>query len=124
MIKNDKVYDVLKSIAQIWLPALGTLYFTLAGIWGLPGGEQVVGSILAVDTFLGVILQLSSSAYTNSESRFDGQLEVDEDDDRKLYDLKLNDDVETLDGKDEVVFKVVKPNAPKKGTRSRRKHAL
>ena len=52
---NNKVYDVLKWIAMYLLPALGTLYFALAGIWGLPYGEQIVGTITAVDTFLGVI---------------------------------------------------------------------
>ena len=48
------------------LPAAGTLYFTLAGIWGLPYGEQVVGTITAVDTFLGVILGISTSQYNKT----------------------------------------------------------
>lgn len=60
---SNKVYDILKYIAQIVLPALGTLYFALAGIWNLPYGEQIVGTITAVDTFLGVILQISSNRY-------------------------------------------------------------
>lgn len=60
---SDKTYDRLKWIAQYFLPALGTLYFTLASIWGLPYGEQVVGTISAADTFLGVLLGLSSAEY-------------------------------------------------------------
>ena len=60
---NNKVYDILKWIAMIVLPALGTLYFALAGIWGLPYGEQIVGTITAVDTFLGVILGISTAQY-------------------------------------------------------------
>ena len=56
MKMNDKTYDVLKWIATYLLPALGTLYFALAQIWNLPYGEQVVGSITAIDTFLGVVL--------------------------------------------------------------------
>lgn len=60
---NSKVYDVLKFIAQIALPALGTLYFALASIWGFPYGEQIVGTIAAVDTFLGAILGISSKNY-------------------------------------------------------------
>lgn len=60
---NNKVYDILKWIAQYFLPALGTLYFALAGIWSLPYGEQVVGTITAVDTFIGVILGLSTMQY-------------------------------------------------------------
>ena len=60
---NDKVYDVLKWIAMYLLPALGTLYFAIASIWGLPYGEQIVGTITAVDTFLGVILGISTAQY-------------------------------------------------------------
>ena len=60
---SNKLYDVLKYIAQVVLPALGTLYFALAGIWGFPYGEQVVGTITAVDTFLGVVLRISSNNY-------------------------------------------------------------
>ena len=60
---NNKTYDILKWIAQYLLPAAGTLYFALAGIWGLPYGEQIVGTITAVDTFLGVILGISAASY-------------------------------------------------------------
>ena len=60
---SNKTYDVLKYIAQVVLPALGTLYFALAGIWGFPYGEQIVGTITAIDTFLGVILRISSNNY-------------------------------------------------------------
>ena len=60
---SNKAYDVLKWIAMYLLPALGTLYFALAGIWGLPYGEQIVGTITAIDTFLGVILGISTAQY-------------------------------------------------------------
>lgn len=60
---NNKVYDVLKYVAQIVLPAVATLYFSLAQIWGLPYGEEIVGTIVAIDTFLGVILQVSTNSY-------------------------------------------------------------
>lgn len=63
----NKVYDILKWIAMYFLPALGTLYFALSGIWGLPYGEQIVGTITAVDTFLGVILGISSINYNKKE---------------------------------------------------------
>lgn len=69
---SNKCYDILKYIAQILLPALGTLYFALAGIWGFPFGEQIVGTITAIDTFLGVVLKVSSNNYYAS-------LEVEED---------------------------------------------
>ena len=60
---SDKTYNTLKWIAQYALPALGTLYFALAGIWGFPFGEEIVGTITAVDTFLGVILGISTANY-------------------------------------------------------------
>lgn len=66
MKMTNKTYDVLKWIAQYLLPAIGTLYFALDGIWGLPFGEQIVGTITAVDTFLGVILGISSAQYNKA----------------------------------------------------------
>lgn len=66
---SNKTYDVLKFIAQILLPAIGTLYFALAGIWGFPYAEEIVGTITAVDTFLGVVLGISSANYKNKEEQ-------------------------------------------------------
>lgn len=60
---SNRLYDILKWIAMVVLPAIGTLYFALAGIWGFPYGEEIVGTITAVDTFLGVILGISSAQY-------------------------------------------------------------
>ena len=60
---SNKTYDILKWVAMIVLPAIGTLYLTLSGIWGLPYGEQIAGSITAIDTFLGAILMISSHSY-------------------------------------------------------------
>jgi hypothetical protein len=65
---SNKIYDILKYIALIVLPALGTLYFALAGIWSLPYGEQVVGTITAIDTCLGALLGLSAYKYNKNES--------------------------------------------------------
>jgi hypothetical protein len=60
---SNKTYDVLKWVAMILLPACATLYFALAGIWGFPYGEEIVGTITAVDTFLGVCLGISTANY-------------------------------------------------------------
>lgn len=60
---SNKTYDVLKWIAQVVLPALAALYFGLAGIWGLPYSEEIVGTITVVDTFLGVLLGITSAQY-------------------------------------------------------------
>ena len=65
---SNRVYDILKWIAMYMLPAAGTLYFALAGIWGLPYGEQIVGTITAVDTFLGVLLGISKVQYKKAEN--------------------------------------------------------
>ena len=63
---SNKVYDALKYVAQIVLPAIATLYFALAQIWGLPYGEQIVGTITAVDAFLGTILRITTIKYEAS----------------------------------------------------------
>jgi len=67
-IMSNKVYDILKFVAQIILPALATLYFALAGIWHWPYAEQVVGTLTALDTFLGVILGISTSNYQKGKT--------------------------------------------------------
>lgn len=60
---SNKAYDILKYIAQIVLPALGALYFALSTIWGFPYGEQIVGTITAIDAFLGALLGISTVQY-------------------------------------------------------------
>lgn len=66
---SNKIYDVLKIIAQIVLPALATLYVTIAGIWGLPFPEEISGTIMAIDTFLGAVLMISSSNYNKKGAK-------------------------------------------------------
>ena len=66
---SNKIYDIFKFIAQIVLPALATLYLALAGIWKLPFGEQISGTIMAIDTFLGVLLGISSSNYKKNNNK-------------------------------------------------------
>lgn len=60
---SNETYDFLVWITQIVLPALGTLYFALAGLWGFPYAEQIVGTITAVDAFLGAVLKISNEQY-------------------------------------------------------------
>lgn len=67
MKMSNTVFDVLKYIAMIALPAIGTLYFALASIWGFPYGEEVVGTITAVDAFLGALLGISTAQYKRNE---------------------------------------------------------
>jgi len=104
MVFNDKVYKVLKWIALYLLPASGTLYFALSSIWGLPYGEQVVGTITAVDTFIGVLLGISTANYNG-----DGTLNINaENGDKDIYNLELNIPVEELANKKSITFKVEK----------------
>lgn len=105
MLLSDRVYTVLKQIAQLWLPAIGTLYFTLAQIWGLPAAEAVGGTIMAVDTFLGALLGLSSKTYNNSDVRFDGNLAIEETEDGSVLRMQ-NVDHKALLTKDSITFKI------------------
>ena len=63
MKMSNKVYDVLKFIAQIVLPALATFYVSIAGYWNLPFPKEISGTIMAIDTLLGACLMISSANY-------------------------------------------------------------
>jgi hypothetical protein len=75
MTLNGRTYDFLKALAQLYFPALGTLYFALSGVWNLPDGQAVVGTVIAVDAFLGGVLKLSSANYTPP---VDGKIVIDD----------------------------------------------
>lgn len=83
VFSNPKVYGALKQIALVWLPALASLYVLLAGIWGLPDVKQVVGSISAVDTFLGAVMHISAKSYAKQAAKPDGSLVIDDSDPEK-----------------------------------------
>jgi hypothetical protein len=103
---SNRAYDALKQIAQIWLPAIGALYFGLAEIWHLPMAPEVVGSITVIDTFLGGILALSTQAYNASDAKYDGEIDVSEPPGgtSKKVDFGLNTHPD--DWGNEVIFKV------------------
>lgn len=106
MLFNNELYNVLKNVALIWLPALGTLYFSLAKIWDLPSADEVTGTIVVIDTFMGVVLGLSSKAYDKSDLKYDGEFLVDYHPEGG-QDLRLrNVDFEALNTKSEVLFKI------------------
>lgn len=102
---TGKLYDYLKFLAQIALPALATLYFTLAQIWGLPAAENVVGTIMAVDLFLGVLLGISQVNYAKQVGQGDLLVEEDETGAKGMR-LELDQTPEELATKKEVRFKV------------------
>lgn len=119
LISNNKVYDALKYIAMVILPALGTLYFALAGLWNLGHANQVVGSIVALDAFLGVVLHLSNTAYNNSEAKYDGTVDVIDSATKKTFSLNFDGDPNDLDKQDTITLKVNKVAKPaKKATKA------
>lgn len=75
MVMNSKVYDVLKWVAMIVLPALATLYLGLSNVWGLPYGEEISTTITLVNTFLGAVLMISNTQY---KKRVDADEDVEE----------------------------------------------
>lgn len=68
---TNKQYDILKWIAQILLPAIGALYFALSKIWGFPMATEVIGTIAAIDTFLGAVLGISTKNYIQEMEEHD-----------------------------------------------------
>lgn len=104
MVLNSKVYDILKWLVQIVLPAIGACYAALAALWGFPYAEQVVGSISAICVLLGACLRISNSNYDG-----DGVLTVNsdlDDDDENKYNLTLTKDLATLANKKSFVVTV------------------
>lgn len=108
MIFSSEVYKVLKYITQIVLPAIATFYFALAGIWEFPCGEEVVGTIAAITTMLGVILGIGTYRYNKLEEGADGAIVIDADDEigGSAY-VQFDNEIDVLKGKDEIVLKVV-----------------
>lgn len=104
---TNKVYDILSKFAILWIPAISTLYFTLAGVWGLPAAEQVVGTLAAIATFLGAVLQISKKAYYKNDENYDGVINVSmPTPDSTLYSLDLNGDPNAINDMKEMRFKV------------------
>ena len=108
---SDSTYDVAKFMAVIVLPAFGTLYFALASIWGLPKAEEVVGTVVAIDAFLGMVLQISNRQYQNSDEKYDGKIVVrdsEPDEDGIVYtsDANLTIDANAIVNKNELIVKV------------------
>lgn len=78
IFKNSKVYDIVKWLCGVALPALGAFYFALASIWGLPYAEQIVGTIAALTAFGDALLGISSIQYHNKLK--DGSLSGEDND--------------------------------------------
>ena len=79
---SNRTYDFFKWLVQYVLPGAGTLYFTLAQVWGLPYAEQVLGTTSALAIFFGLIMGISNKSYNASEAKYDGALVVHDKEDR------------------------------------------
>lgn len=108
LLFNNKAYDLIKFLALVLLPAIGTLYFGIAAIWGLPHAEEVVGTILVVDTFLGGLIGITATQYKNSDARFDGRIDVSPGEEPDTTNMNVSLSPDAIEGKDEVVIKVNK----------------
>lgn len=67
MKMNNKVYDILKWVAMLFLPALATLINVVFAIWNIPYGDQISKTIMALDAFLGAILGISHIQYKKEQ---------------------------------------------------------
>ena len=103
---SDKAFNRLKWGTGIALPAAGTLYFALSQIWGLPGGQAVLGTIIAVQAFLGVVLGISTKQYNDSDAKFDGTLTTTETPTKQIVSVETNLHPDELAQKDQVLLKV------------------
>lgn len=104
---SNRTYDYLKFIALVLLPALATAYFALGGLWDLPKVDEVVGTIVVIDTFLGALLGFSTNQYNKSDDRFDGEIYVTPNDQGNA-DLDFALDSRAIMGKDEIAVKIKK----------------
>lgn len=101
---SDSTYDFLNRIVKYILPAVGTLYFGLAQIWGFPYGEEVVGTVAVLATFFGIVLAISKKNY---EPPVDGVLKLNTDPESEAeWNMDLQTPLETAKDKDTYVLKV------------------
>lgn len=106
---SNSVYDKLKFVAAVVLPALAVFYIAVAPLWGWPKQEEVSGTIMAIDLLLGTLLGLSSLQYKNHAGRFDGNIIVyPEEEDGTNVRFQMDDPSVLLD-KDEVTVRVRRP---------------
>lgn len=104
---SNRLYDRLKYVALVLLPAFSALYFGLGEIWGLPKVTEVIGTVAVLDTVLGMLLRKSNETYKNSDARFDGHINVIEDEGAKVAALSVTGNAEeVLTTKDELTLKV------------------
>lgn len=106
-ILSDRAYTILEFVARVVLPGLATLYLAVAGLWGVENGPQVVGTIVAVDTFLGLFLGLAQRSYDNSVAKYNGSIDIsDTPGAPSVFTLNLDTHPDDLANMSQVTFKV------------------
>lgn len=103
---SDSAYNVVKKSATIVFPALSALYIALAQIWHFDHVEQVVGTLTAVNTCFGVLIQLSKKSYYASSAPYVGEIQVKNDGAKKVFSLVVDGDPEELENMSSANFKV------------------
>ena len=103
---NDKTYNFLKRFVQVILPAIGTLYYSLASTWGLPNPDAVVATTSAFALFLGICLGISNSQY--EKNGYEGTMLVTPTDDKTIVSMDIDEsfDPEKLSHLNSIRFKV------------------
>lgn len=104
---SNQVYDVLKWVTLVMLPAVGTAYLGLSQILNLPYATQVTGSIVVITTLLGTLIGISTVNHNKEEPTYDGVMLVNHSDpDKEVWSLDLGDELENLEVKDKIVLRV------------------
>lgn len=107
-ILSDRWYTILEWVARILLPAVATLYAAVGALWDWPNVTAVVGTIVAVDAFLGAFLGLAQRSYDNSTAKYDGNVVVlGSPDGGKTFSLELDKNPDELAAMEQIRFKVV-----------------
>lgn len=107
-ILSDRAYTILEWVARVLLPALATLYAAVGALWGFPNVAQVVGTVVAVDTFLGLFLGLAQKSYDASTAKYDGSIVVmNTTDGGKHFSLELGKNPDEIASMDKITFKVL-----------------
>lgn len=103
---SNRAYDILKTAATVILPAIGALYFALSLIWGLPRANDVVGTIAAINVFIGALIGISTRSYNKGDSKYDGTMDIEKTEGKTKFLLNYDGNPDDLDSKSEVIFKI------------------
>jgi hypothetical protein len=103
---SNRAYDILKYVAQVFLPAVALFYIAIAPLWGLPKQEEVAGTVVALDLLLGTLLGISNKQYQNSDARFDGRIRIEPGEYEDTSNIGFSLDPDALATKKEIQVKI------------------